>query len=55
MLTFLISLSCPEGYHRLHHSILIVEYHRRKVLTLNPKTYVFGVLSAAISFKDEDG
>jgi hypothetical protein len=28
-LTFLVSLYCPEAYHRPDHSICIVEYHRK--------------------------
>jgi hypothetical protein len=36
MLTFLINPYCPRAYHRPEHSIHIIEYHRKKKLSVNP-------------------
>jgi hypothetical protein len=38
MLTFRISLYCPKAYHKPDHSIRLVEYHRKKLLFLNPSS-----------------
>jgi hypothetical protein len=39
MLTFHTNLSCLKAFHRLDHSIHIVEYHRKKIIT--PKLSIF--------------
>jgi hypothetical protein len=51
MLTFLINISFPKGYYRPDHSIRIVKHHGEKI-SLNPRTFIFTVLSAVIRFKD---
>jgi hypothetical protein len=51
MLTFLNNLYCPKVYHKPDHSIRIVEYHRKKLSSLNPSSprhkprTIFGVVT----------
>lgn len=33
--------SLPKAYHRPDHSIHIVKYHKKRLLSLNPETLVF--------------
>jgi hypothetical protein len=49
---FIISLTRPKAYHKSDHPLRIFEYHRIKLLSLNPRIFFFAVLSAVISFKD---
>jgi hypothetical protein len=40
------------SYHMSNHSIRIIEYHRKNLLSLNSRAFAFTVSSAVISFKD---
>jgi hypothetical protein len=47
-----ISLSYPKAYYRPDHPIRVAEYHRKKLLSLNSKTFFFTKASIVITFKD---